>query len=524
MGTANLTTEVDNANNLFCASFTFNNNNYDVFGDNINLSTLAGSLFCSGTVTPGVVSGTCISSVSDAFNFSGDFGAICDPPGCLGDVSFISTAISGVSGSVDTTLAPVTYTIDGAATFVGGFPASIIPGCSLTNVARYTGTSGISAFEQIVTDPDNPTVETEAVFFNPITGQEVSIEVDIGFGGVNGAGVTTVTASSNVTGNLTANFAASVGGFQAAFLDIVTTAPYTPPITICTTYEDSAPDNGVVDGTTIPESALTFTHEEAGVFVDRTSSHDTANNIICATVNSLSNFGVVVRTAGLCSMVGNPCDDGNACTLTDVCNGSLQCVGSGAPDCDDGVACTLDSCVAPAGCVHGPRTTCLAATKSQLSWVRKDTDPSKEKLLFKWAGGPGMTPGDFGNPVTGDNYDLCVFANNAMTVRATVNGNTTCDGKPCWSEVPDKGYKFKDKNGGQSGITKIEMKAGDIDKTKVQLKGKGVNLDFLNAPAAQAAPIKAQFGRVGDTLCFEGSYGSDNISKNNGVKFGAKEK
>ncbi len=45
------------------------------------------------------------------------------------------------------------------------------------------------------------------------------------------------------------------------------------------------------------------------------------------------------------------CDDGDACTLVDVCaDGS--CVGTGAPVCDDGLVCTEDSCEPATGCVY----------------------------------------------------------------------------------------------------------------------------------------------------------------------------
>ncbi len=47
-----------------------------------------------------------------------------------------------------------------------------------------------------------------------------------------------------------------------------------------------------------------------------------------------------------------PCDDSNACTLNDTCNAGL-CVGGPAPSCDDNNICTLDSCSPDSGCVYG---------------------------------------------------------------------------------------------------------------------------------------------------------------------------
>ncbi len=43
------------------------------------------------------------------------------------------------------------------------------------------------------------------------------------------------------------------------------------------------------------------------------------------------------------------CDDGDACTTADQCDGG-GCVGGPAPDCDDGVDCTVDSCDVSSGC------------------------------------------------------------------------------------------------------------------------------------------------------------------------------
>ena len=46
-----------------------------------------------------------------------------------------------------------------------------------------------------------------------------------------------------------------------------------------------------------------------------------------------------------------PCDDSDACTVDDVC-GAGACQGGAAPDCDDGNPCTDDGCDAASGCIH----------------------------------------------------------------------------------------------------------------------------------------------------------------------------
>ena len=51
--------------------------------------------------------------------------------------------------------------------------------------------------------------------------------------------------------------------------------------------------------------------------------------------------------------VGAPCDDQDACTTNDKCDGTGGC-GGDATNCDDKIACTKDSCEPSQGCVHGP--------------------------------------------------------------------------------------------------------------------------------------------------------------------------
>ncbi len=52
---------------------------------------------------------------------------------------------------------------------------------------------------------------------------------------------------------------------------------------------------------------------------------------------------------------GTPCDDGNGCTTNDACSNGA-CVGGAPLGCDDGNVCTDDTCDAANGCVHTNNT------------------------------------------------------------------------------------------------------------------------------------------------------------------------
>lgn len=531
VGTATFVTELQGSPTDFttCTLVTYDNTTYNVFGTPVNLASQAGQAFCTGSTVGGVSQGsTCQSTTAGAFSFDSDLDAICDPPSCLGHISFVSSGVTNVTGSIPSSLGDVILTFDGAADFVD-FGGATIPGCSNPGSGpRYSGTAAINAFQRVATTPGNNTVSTTTTYFNPATGQESSVNIGITFGNVDSAGSTVVTAVSNVSGSIASNFATDVGGYQVTYLDIVTTADYTPPVTICTSYED-IDDDGVVDGTTVPETALSFLHQEAGVFVDRTSSRDTVNNTICATVDSFSFFGVFVRTTGICSTIGAPCDDGDTCTATDVCDGNLDCVGSGSIDCDDGSECTADSCVSPVGCVHLAPTApiCEPAAKTSITIKRDDANPTKSNLLFKWQGGTPLVQGDFGDPtaVATDDYRLCIYDGDGLLYETELAAAGTCGDKPCWSPLSTKGFKYKDKAGTSGGITGAQLKSGDTAKNKALAKGKGAGISFLQAPGKLALPVSARVLRTGTNLCFEGIYDTDDtVTKNDGIQFKGKQK
>jgi hypothetical protein len=54
---------------------------------------------------------------------------------------------------------------------------------------------------------------------------------------------------------------------------------------------------------------------------------------------------------------GNPCDDGDACTVGETCSPEGSCVGGTPANCDDGISCTVDTCQASLGCQSTPNNT-----------------------------------------------------------------------------------------------------------------------------------------------------------------------
>jgi hypothetical protein len=508
--------------NVTCLLGTFDNATYDVFGTDVNLSTGAGLFVCTGGQVGGVLQpSVCESHPDDTILLASiDGTSIClNPPSCVSS-SFVSDPFD-FGGTLAAAIgSDIVYTTDGTLNYTGTLPSTSIPGCGLSGtVLHFTGLFGVNAFQTVSTSiGSNQTAEfPETTFFNPLTGEDVPIDVTITFSEVTGAGTTTVAATSNSAGTIPANFAYSVYGYQAAFLEIQTTAIVDAPIEICTAYADADHD-GFVDDTTppVPESALSFLHREGGTFVDRTSLRLPVGNVICATVDSLSPFAVMVRTSGICAAENDSCDDGNVCTTADVCNVSLECVGGAALDCDDENLCTTDACTNPDGCASTMSIVpvCDAANGKGALQIRNSSDDAKDQLKFQWQKG-SIALADFGTPTASNAYRLCAFDPDEVLASAAAPAGTMCGDSPCWT-VSAKGVKYSDKTKPplNAGVSQLSGTASTEGKAKLQVKLSGASMEPLDI-ATVSYPVLVQLTTAAGE-CWEQEFDPADEKKNDG--------
>jgi hypothetical protein len=81
----------------------------------------------------------------------------------------------------------------------------------------------------------------------------------------------------------------------------------------------------------------------------------------------------------------DPCNDQDACTVTDICSGGL-CAGSGTLDCDDRDICTIDTCEAVTGCGNEPIPDCSDLDQDQ------KRDELDECTTLEWSMPPTVPP------------------------------------------------------------------------------------------------------------------------------------
>jgi hypothetical protein len=224
---------------------------------------------------------------------------------------------------------------------------------------------------------------------------------------------------------------------------------------------------------------------------------------------------------------GAPCTDGNQCTVGDACTAAGTCAGGPPLAC---AAC--ERCTPAGGCQTGPRAGCLVSLVPERSVLLvKNRDPdTRDKLVWKWRSGALTSAADFGDPVTTDDYTLCLFEDAASTTpgllaSVTAPAGGTCpfgpSGVPCWTApgTPPGSRGFRYRDGGlllPDGVAKVRLVPGGDTKAKVVVAGKGGNL-ALPSPLDVTLPVTVQLQRASGE-CWETHHPTASINREDLLK------
>lgn len=197
----------------------------------------------------------------------------------------------------------------------------------------------------------------------------------------------------------------------------------------------------------------------------------------------------------------------------------------------DGVTTSATPPASPWPCGSTPEPVCKAGAGGSLQ-LRDASDPAKRKLAWKFQKPTGVTAAaDFGNPVLGGNrYRLCIYdtvgGNETAVVNAVFEGGGICGTKPCWKDLRGKGFKYRDRSGNGGGIIGGVLKAGDIGRGKLGIKGKGASLDLPGAAGATyltaGSTVRVQLTEDSTGNCWETVFSAtENVKKNDATTFKA---
>jgi hypothetical protein len=168
-------------------------------------------------------------------------------------------------------------------------------------------------------------------------------------------------------------------------------------------------------------------------------------------------------------------------------------------------------------CPSGPQSGCRTSLKSKLL-IKNKGDSDKDKFIWKFIKGQATSTQDFEDPTSTAAYALCIYSGptDALVFTMAVPPNSSK-----WSTLGTKGYKYLDPTWVADGAQKIRLKSGLADKTKVLIKGRGINLDDPIEVTGLALPVTAQLLNYETGICWETSYSQ--ALKNSSALFKAKQ-
>jgi hypothetical protein len=162
--------------------------------------------------------------------------------------------------------------------------------------------------------------------------------------------------------------------------------------------------------------------------------------------------------------------------------------------------------------IFGPLVDPSVAGKAKLI-LKNNASDDKDQLQIQW------TTVSNNNGIN-DGVDICIYAAGSLVVETEVPSGGFCGGVPCWTEKGNgasQTLKYVDKARLVEGIEQIILKDLDVGaKDKVQVKGKGVHLDFV--PPPWTPPVTAEV--IMSTGCVSATFSIP--KKNTSEQFNAK--
>jgi hypothetical protein len=158
-----------------------------------------------------------------------------------------------------------------------------------------------------------------------------------------------------------------------------------------------------------------------GADVCKDNSCTSGAAVVCGDGNPCTEDGCDAKTG--CAFLANaaPCTDGNACTVGDACKGGV-CLPGASTVCDDANPCTADSCDVVAGCKFAPKTQpCDDGSACTVGDVCQDgaCTPGKPVVC------------NDGNGCTDDGCDAATGCTNAANTAPCTDGNACSVGDAC---------------------------------------------------------------------------------------------
>ena len=154
--------------------------------------------------------------------------------------------------------------------------------------------------------------------------------------------------------------------------------------------------------------------------------------------------------------------------------------------------------------------------------LRDRTDDRDDRLFWKYSRGD-TTFENWGDPIFGTGYSLCVWDDDELVIDAKVNDGGLCwPMRPCWKilgRVQPAGYKYFQKISNNDGLQRVTMYSGPPPiKANVSVRALGVDIDppgplTFDQYFNQTDAVRVQFVRSDAPFCWESAFTTNKKNK-----------
>lgn len=146
---------------------------------------------------------------------------------------------------------------------------------------------------------------------------------------------------------------------------------------------------------------------------------------------------------------------------------------------------------------------CRGAAGTKLA-IRRTGDAAKRALQWQWRKGAATLLADFGDPLTTDPYELCVYDQGQIVASIPVAPGGTCQGKPCWRAAASK-LTFRSHDTALAAATRVDLKSGSAGKSAVTFAAAGPHL-LLPGLGTLVGPLDVQLQSYGSGVCWGSTF------------------
>ncbi len=136
--------------------------------------------------------------------------------------------------------------------------------------------------------------------------------------------------------------------------------------------------------------------------------------------------------------------------------------------------------------------------------IEDETQDTRDVLRWTWAKGAETMRSELGDPITTDDYFLCLYDAGVRVSSISLPAGGLCAGKPCW-KTTSTGFVYENHERTPDGAQSAILKAGVAGKASMKVRGKGINLETPN-PTSFTGPITVQIQQADGALSFETTF------------------